>query len=111
MFGYVLSVKKSPNNTNLIFLPVGPDTKTSATAVKINYMEKYNGLASSVLLDNQDAANSETVRINNGLNTITIPASAFRTFDTSWVEQISLEGASTNMQVSAQLVMRDQLGI
>lgn len=86
--------------------------KTSATAVIINYPAQFNGLANSVLIDNQDGANSETVRINrNALGTITIPASSFRAFNDSFVEQIDLTGASTDTQVSAQVVSLKELGL
>jgi len=55
------------------------------------------------MIDNQDAANAVTFRINRSTNTITIPAGNQRIFNDAWIEQIDLTGASTNTQVTAQI--------
>jgi hypothetical protein len=78
------------------------NTKTGATLV-INYPALYLSLAQSVLIDNQDATNPVTVRINRGVNTITINSSQNRAFNDAWIEQLDLTGASTNTQVTAQV--------
>jgi len=89
---------------------VGPN-KTTANAQIINFPALFNGLASSVLIDNQDGANPVTVRLNRSTNVITIPASGFRSFNDSWIEQVDLTGASTDTQVTSQTVSLFQLGL
>jgi len=86
--------------------------KNSAAALIINYPALFNGLASSVLIDNQDGANPVTVRINrNSAGVLTIPASGFRSFNDSFIEQIDLTGASTDTQVTAQVTSLSELGL
>jgi len=79
------------------------DLKTTAAALIVNYPAQYQALAQSLLVDNQDAANAVTVRINLQTNVITIAGGNFRVFNESWIEQINLTGASTNTQLSAQI--------
>ena len=79
------------------------DLKTAAAALIVNYPAAYQSLAQSILIDNQDAANPVTVRINRSTNTITIASSNFRAFNDAWIEQIDLTGTSTNTQVTAQI--------
>ncbi len=55
------------------------------------------------MIDNQDAANAVTFRINHSVNSITIPAGNQRIFNDAWIEQIDLTGPSTNTQVTAQI--------
>jgi len=101
-----ISAKREDLNTQTVVT-----IKDSASASITNYAQQFNGLASSVLIDNQDGANPVTVRINRGINTITIPASNFRAFNDSFIEQIDLTGASTNVQLSAQVVSLQELGL
>jgi len=89
---------------------VGPN-KTAAAETIINFPANFNGLANSVLVDNQDGANAVTVRINRGTVSITIPSSSFRAFNDSWIEQINLTGASTDVQVTSQVVGLKDLGL
>jgi hypothetical protein len=79
------------------------DLKTAAAALIVNYPAQYQSLSNSLLIDNQDAANPVTVRLNRSVNTITIAAGNFRTFNDAWIEQIDCTGASTNTQVTAQI--------
>jgi len=79
------------------------DLKTAAAALIVNYPASYQSLAQSILIDNQDAANPVTVRINRSTNVITIASSNFRAFNDAWIEQIDLTGTSTNTQVTAQV--------
>jgi len=109
--GLALQNKVSAKKDDLVSQTV-INRKSSATAIVINYPGSFNGMASSVLIDNQDGANAETVRINrNSAGTITIPASGFRAFNDSFIEQIDLSGASTNTQVTAQVVSLKELGL
>jgi len=102
-----VSAKKDDLTTQTIYL-----TKDSASALIINFPALFNGLASSVLIDNQDGANPVTVRINrNSAGSLTIPASGFRSFNDSFVEQIDLSGASTDTQVTAQVTSLSELGL
>ena len=79
------------------------NTKADANPFVINYPALYLSLAQSVLIDNQDAANAVTLRLNRSVNAITIGPSNFRTFNDASIEQIDLTGASTNTQVTAQI--------
>ena len=79
------------------------DLKTTAAALVVNYAASYQSLSNSLLIDNQDAANAVTVRLNRSVNAITIGPSNFRTFNDAWIEQIDLTGPSTNTQVTAQI--------
>ena len=79
------------------------DLKTAAAPLIVNYPAQYQSLAQSLLIDNQDGANPVTLRLNRSVNTITLAAGNFRTFNDAWIEQIDLTGASTNTQVTAQI--------
>lgn len=107
--GITLSPRISAKNENLISFTV-VDLKTTSAEKIVNYPAQYLGVASSLMIDNQDATNSVTVRINRGVNTTTIPASSNRVFNDSWIEQVNVTGSSTDTQITAQVVQRDQLG-
>jgi len=109
--GLVLKKLISAKNENLQAQEVQADPKDSAAERVINFPGQFNGLASSIIIDNQDGANAVTVRLNRSINSITIPASSFRTFNDSYIEQINLTGASTNVQVAAQVVSLEDLGL
>ena len=79
------------------------DLKTTVNPLIVNYPAQYQSLAQSILIDNQDAANPVTVRLNRSTNTITIGGGNFRAFNDAWIEQIDLTGASTNTQLTAQI--------
>ena len=85
------------------------DLKTTAAQTIINYPASHLGLSNSVLVDNQDAANAVTLRLNRSVNAITIAPSNFRAFNDAWIEQINLTGPSTNVQVTAQVAPLDQI--
>ncbi len=87
------------------------DLKTVAAALIVNYPAQYQALAQSLLIDNQDAANAVTVRLNRQTNTITIAGGNFRIFNEAWIEQIDLTGPSTNTQVTAQVSPLSQISI
>jgi len=79
------------------------DLKTTAAPLIVNYAASYQSLSNALLIDNQDAANAVTLRLNRSVNAITIGPSNFRTFNDAWIEQIDLTGPSTNTQVTAQI--------
>jgi len=108
--GLVLENKISAKRDDLTTQTV-TTIKSGSGALITNYAQQFNGLASSVLIDNQDGSNAVTVRINRGINSITIPASNFRAFNDSFIEQIDLTGASTDTQLSAQVVSLKDLGL
>lgn len=104
--GLTLATRRSPKDTSIpLFFPTA-NSKTSASELIVNFDQTYQGLAQSVLIDNQSATDSCTVRINGQVNTITIPASSFRAWNDIWIEQVNITGSSTNVQVSAQVVPR-----
>jgi len=79
------------------------DLKTTANPLIINYPAQYQALSQSVMIDNQDAVNPVTVRLNRQINVITIAGGNMRALNDSWVEQIDLTGPSTNTQVTSQV--------
>jgi len=85
------------------------DLKTTANPLIVNYPAQYQSLAQSILIDNQDAANAVTIRLNRSTNTITIAGGNFRAFNDAWIEQIDLTGASTNTQITSQVAPLRQI--
>lgn len=100
--GLAVLPKVSAKNLDLKLNTV-VDLKTTAAALIVNYPAQYQALAQSLLIDNQDAANPVTVRLNLQTNSLTIGGGNFRIFNESWIEQINLTGASTNTQLTAQI--------
>ena len=99
-----ISVQPQISARNLTLkLNTATHTKADCNPLVINYPALYLGLAQSVLIDNQDGANPVTVRINRGVNSITINSSQNRALNDAWIEQLDLTGASTNTQVTAQV--------
>lgn len=85
--------------------------KDSGNELIVNYPASYQSLAQSVIVDNQDTANAVTLRINRGVNSISIGPSDFRAFNDAWIEQINLTGPSTNTQVTSQVApLRQVIG-
>ena len=85
--------------------------KNTANPLIINYPAQYQSLAQSILIDNQDAANAVTVRLNRSTNTISIAGGNFRAFNDAWIEQLDLTGPSTNTQVTSQVSPLRQISI
>jgi len=85
--------------------------KTTANPLIINYPALQQALAQSIMLDNQDAANPCTVKINGQTNTITIPGGGTRIFNEAWIEQVDITGASTNVQVTSQVSPLQQISV
>lgn len=79
------------------------DLKTTANPLIINYPAQYQALSQSVMIDNQDAVNLVTIRLNRSTNTITLAGGNFRALNDAWIEQIDLTGPSTNTQVTSQV--------
>ena len=100
--GLAVLPKVSARNLNLKLNSV-IDLKDTAAALIVNYPAQYQSLSQSILIDNQDAANAVTVRLNRSTNAITIGGSNFRAFNDAWIEQIDLTGPSTNTQVTSQI--------
>jgi len=108
--GLTLSPRLSAKNLDLKLFTV-TDIKDGAADLIVNYPAEYGGVAASVIVDNQDSTDLITVRINRGINTITIPAGEFRAFNDAWIEQINLTGAgNTDTQVTAQVALRTDIG-
>jgi len=108
--GLAIAPKISAKSEKLTSFPVS-FVKDSSADLIINFPARVSGLAQSVLVDNQDGTNTVTVKINRGFQTITVPASAFRAFNDTWIEQIDLTGASTDTQITADVVPREQIGV
>lgn len=102
MVSGLIFLPKVSAKSNDLQLITANDNKAAADKI-VNYPAEYLGLASSILIDNQDSSNSCTVRLNNNFNTITIASSSFRAFNDSWIEQVEVTGSSTNVQITAQV--------
>jgi hypothetical protein len=100
--GVAVLPKRSARNLDLQLTTVSQTKDTTATKI-VNFPAQYLGLANSVIIDNQDAASAVTVRINRGVNSITIPPSNWKAFNDAWIEQMDLSGASTDAQMTAQV--------
>ena len=108
MTGLAVLPKVSARNLNLKLNTV-IDLKTTANPLIVNYPAQYQALSQSLLIDNQDAANAVTVRLNRSTNTVTIAGSNFRAFNDAWIEHIDLTGPSTNTQVTSQVAPLTQI--
>ncbi|SVE28927.1 uncharacterized protein METZ01_LOCUS481781, partial [marine metagenome] len=108
--GLAVLPKVSAKNLDLKLNTV-TNLKTTAAELIINYPASFQSLAQSVLIDNQDAANPVTVRLNRQTNVISIGGGNFRAFNDAWIEQLNLTGASTNTQVTAQISPLQQISI
>ena len=106
--GLAVLPQVSARNLNLKLNTV-IDLKTTAAALIVNYPAQYQALSQSLLIDNQDAANAVTVRLNRSTNVVTIASSNFRAFNDAWIEQIDLTGPSTNTQVTSQVAPLTQI--
>jgi hypothetical protein len=106
--GIAVLPKVSARNLELRLTTVS-NIKNSANELIINYPASYQGLAQSVLIDNQDGANAVTVRLNRTVTSLTIGSGDFRAFNDAWIEQINLTGASTNTQVTSQVAPLRQI--
>jgi hypothetical protein len=106
--GLAVLPQVSARNLNLKLNTV-IDLKTTANPLIVNYPAQYQALSQSLLIDNQDAANAVTVRLNRSTNTVTIAGSNFRAFNDAWIEQIDLTGPSTNTQVTSQVAPLTQI--
>ena len=85
--------------------------KTTVNPLIINFPALQQALAQSMLIDNQDAANPCTVKINGQTNTITIAGGNFRIFNEAWIEQVDITGPSTNVQVTSQVSPLQQISV
>ena len=106
--GLAVLPQVSARNLNLKLNTV-IDLKTTANPLIVNYPAQYQALSQSLLIDNQDAANAVTVRLNRSTNTVTIAGSNFRAFNDAWIEQIDLTGPSTNTQITSQVAPLTQI--
>lgn len=83
-----------------------------ATAV-IEFINRFAGLARSVLIMNRDAANVATVIINNDrTNSFAIPAGLAIPINDMWLEQIEVTaGAAGAVNLLIEIVPANRIGI
>jgi len=102
--------RTEPNSTRLITTPVA-DSLAANTRQVIDFANRYGGPATSLIIDNRDAAAAVTYNINGQFPTpLSLPASSFRTFDNMIISRVEVDstgGPSTQpVQVTAQVAGR-----
>ena len=102
--------RTEPNSTRLITTPVGVTLQANTRQV-VDFANRFNGPATSLIIDNTDGAQAITYNINGQfLTPLNLGASSFRPFDNmiiSIVEIDSTGGPSTQpVQITAQVAGR-----
>ena len=102
--------RTEPNSTRLITTPVGV-TLAANTRQVVDFANRFNGPATSLIIDNTDAAQAITYNINGQfLTPLNLGASSFRTFDNMIISRVEIDstgGPSTQpVQITAQVAGR-----
>ena len=102
--------RTEPNSTRLITTPVAV-TMAANTRQVVDFANRYGGPATSVIIDNTDAAQAVTYNINGQfLTPLNLSASSFRTFDNMLISRVEVDstgGPSTQpVQITAQVAGR-----
>ena len=102
--------RTEPNSTRLITTPVGI-TMAANTRQVVDFANRFGGPATSVIIDNTDAAQAVTYNINGQfLTPLNLSASSFRTFDNMIISRVEVDstgGPSTQpVQITAQVAGR-----
>jgi hypothetical protein len=102
--------RTEPNSTRLITTPVGITLAANTNSV-VDFANRFGGPATSLIIDNTDAAQAVTYNINGQFFTpLNLSASSFRTFDNMIISRVSVDstgGPSTQpVQITAQVAGR-----
>jgi hypothetical protein len=102
--------RTEPNSTRLVTTSVG-QTLAANTISTIDFPNLYGGPATSLIIDNTDAAQAVTYNINGQfLTPLNLSASSFRTFDNMIISRVQVNstgGPSTQpVQITAQVAGR-----
>ena len=102
--------RTEPNSTRLITTPVGI-TMAANTRQVVDFANRFGGPATSLIIDNTDAAQAVTYNINGQfLTPLNLSASSFRTFDNMIISRVQIDstaGPSTQpVQITAQVAGR-----
>ena len=102
--------RTEPNSTRLITTPVGVTLQANTRQV-VDFANRFNGPATSLIIDNTDGAQAITYNINGQfLTPLNLGASSFRTFDNMIISRVEIDstgGPSTQpVQITAQVAGR-----
>jgi hypothetical protein len=102
--------RTEPNSTRIITAPVGV-TLAANTRQVVDFANIYGGPATSLIIDNTDAAQAVTYNVNGQfLTPLNLSASSFRTFDNMIISRVEIDstgGPSTQpVQITAQVAGR-----
>lgn len=112
MRGYLNSDLPSPRDLRLTSYQITEVVPAGGTTV-IEFINKYLGLARSVLIMNRDPTNPCTVIINNDrINSFQIQPSSAIPINDMWLEQIEVAaGALGTVNLLAEIVPANKIGI
>jgi hypothetical protein len=102
--------RTEPNSTRLITTPVAV-TMAANTSQVVDFANRFGGPATSLMIDNTDAAQAITYNVNGQfLAPLNLSASSFRTFDNMIISRVEVDstgGPSTQpVQITAQVAGR-----
>ena len=102
--------RTEPNSTRLITAPVGVTLQANTRQV-VDFANRFGGPATSLIIDNTDAAQAVTYNVNGQfLTPLNLAASSFRTFDNMIISRVEIDstgGPSTQpVQITAQVAGR-----
>lgn len=99
------NIDRNPRDINLQAYPL-PFVCPLAVTTILNFPNLANGIARSVEISNNDAANPATVRINGDrINVRTLGLNSFRTINDQWIVQLEIiAGAAGAVDVVAEIV-------
>ena len=102
--------RTEPNSTRIITTPVGA-TLDANTRQVVDFANRFGGPATSLIIDNTDAAQAITYNLNGQfLTPLNLGASSFRTFDNMIISRVEIDstgGPSTQpVQITAQVAGR-----
>jgi hypothetical protein len=102
--------RTEPNSTRLITTPIGVTLQPN-TIQAVDFANRFGGPATSLIIDNTDAAQAVTYNVNGQfLTPLNLAASSFRTFDNMIISRVEIDstgGPSTQpVQITAQVAGR-----
>jgi|MDSV01.3.fsa_nt_gb hypothetical protein len=102
--------RTEPNSTRIITTPVGVTLQANTRQV-VDFANRFGGPATSLIIDNTDAAQAITYNVNGQfLTPLNLGASSFRTFDNMIISRVEIDstgGPSTQpVQITAQVAGR-----
>ena len=94
-----------PASTEIESFPIFVTVLAGATIRTVNFPTEFNAVAISVQIENQDATNGSSYRLNSSIgHMINLPASNFRSFSNMNIVSVTvLPGAAGPIIISGQM--------